>query len=530
MSERPFTRVILLPILLGCVLGLGIYLGSRLAPAPVVSADNKINSILDYIEQEYVDTVNRKDLVDHSIEKLLEQLDPHSGYIPAEDLQSANEPLEGKFEGIGIEFHLQDDSIMVVSALSGGPSERVGIMPGDRIVKVNGKTVAGVGITSEMVLKTLRGKGGTVVTVSIYRRGHSKLIDFKITRGKIPINSLEIAYMADASIGYMKISRFSSTTYEEFTTALSDLKKQGMKSLILDLRGNPGGFLDAATSMADEFLGGKKLVVYTKGKARPKTSYYTERDGLFEEGKLVVLIDEGSASASEIVSGAIQDWDRGTIIGRRSFGKGLVQEQTVLPDGSALRLTIARYYTPTGRSIQKPYEGGVEAYEEEVYARYKHGELNSKDSIQFPDSLKYKTPAGRIVYGGGGIMPDVFVPIDTSYETNYLDKLFASGSMNQFAYDYVDANRASFSKFTNAKEYIRGYTVDDNLLKEFTDYAAAKGVEKNEKEFLRSQPFLRIQIKAYIGRLLFQNQGLYPVLHEKDPAFIKAMSILRQAA
>ena len=530
MNKRPSSGIIIFPIILGLVLGLGIYLGSRLAPAPVVTADNKISNILDYIQQEYVDTVNRQELMDHSIEKLLEQLDPHSAYIPASDLQAVNEPLEGNFEGIGIEFHVQDDTIMVVSVLSGGPSERVGLMPGDRITKVNGKSVAGINITSDQVLKTLRGKGGSLVTVSVYRRGQSGLLDYKIIRGKIPINSIEFSYMPEPGIGYIKVSRFSATTYEEFKEALSGLKKQGLRSLILDLRGNPGGFLDAATNMADEFLGGRKLVVYTQGKARPKTSYYTERDGLFEEGKLIVLIDEGSASAAEIVTGAVQDWDRGTVIGRRSFGKGLVQEQTTLPDGSALRLTIARYYTPTGRSIQKPYNNGIDAYEEEVIDRFRHGEFNNKDSIHFADSLKYKTPAGRIVYGGGGIMPDIFVGIDTTFETTYLDKLFASGSVNQFAYDYTDQHRAELGKYTSAATYITDFKITEPLLREFVAYAEKKGVTPNEKELARSRNYLEVQLKAYIGRLLFQNKGLYPVLHSIDPAFRKAMAQLKSAA
>ncbi|MFN8153843.1 MAG: S41 family peptidase [Bacteroidia bacterium] len=530
MQKRSAAGVVIYPVILGLVLGLGIYLGSRLAPTPVVSADNKINSILDYIQQEYVDTVNRQELTDHSIEKMLEQLDPHSAYIPAAELQAANEPLEGNFEGIGIEFHIQDDSIMVVSVLSGGPSERVGLMPGDRIVKVNGKKVAGIHITGDQVLKTLRGKGGSLVTVSVYRRGQNNLIDFKIIRGKIPINSIEFSYMPEPGIGYIKVSRFSATTYDEFKEALNGLKKQGLRSLILDLRGNPGGFLDAATNMADEFLGGRKLVVYTQGKARPKTSYYTERDGLFEEGKLVVLIDEGSASAAEIVTGAIQDWDRGIVIGRRSFGKGLVQEQTTLPDGSALRLTIARYYTPTGRSIQKPYSNGIDAYEEEVMERYRHGEFNNKDSIHFADSLKYKTPAGRIVYGGGGIMPDIFVPIDTTFETVYLDKLFASGSVNQFAYDYTDQHRAELGKYIDAAMYIRDFKITEGLVREFTAYAEKKGVPLNEKELSRSRAYLEVQLKAYIGRLLYQNKGLYPVLHSIDPVFRKALAQLKSAA
>lgn len=526
MENRP-VRILLLPLLLGLCLAAGLYLGSKLGGTTVAN-DDKIASILDYIELEYVDTVNRKELVESSIVKLLEQLDPHSAYIPSEDLKAANEPLEGNFEGIGVEFHIQEDSIMVVSAISGGPSESVGILPGDRIVKVNNKNVAGIGITNDQVMKNLRGKGGTEVKVAVFRRGQKNLIDFKIIRGKIPINSLDYFYMIDGKTGYIKISRFSATTYDEFITAMKQLKQKGLEQLILDLRGNPGGFLDAATDIADEFLGGRKLMVYTEGKARPKAEYFSGKDGMFEQGKIVVLIDEGSASASEIVSGAIQDWDRGTIIGRRSFGKGLVQEQTVLPDGSALRLTIARYFTPTGRSIQKPYEKGVAAYEDEVIDRYRHGELIHKDSIRLPDSLKYKTPAGRIVYGGGGIMPDIFVPIDTTYESDYLNRLFASGSVNQFSYDYVDQHRNELKKFSSPAAFRSGFKADQAFINEFTRYAESKGVPKDEKGLQQSLPVLSNQLKAYIARLMWRNDGLYPILHEKDPVLQRALLQLKK--
>lgn len=527
MNESSPKKIIVIPILLGFVLAGGIYLGSKLSSSPAVSSDNKINSILDYIQQEYVDTVNRKSLVDASIVKILEQLDPHSAYIPSEELQATNEPLEGNFEGIGVEFHIQDDTIMVVSALSGGPSERLGILPGDRIVKVNNKLVAGIGITNEMVMKSLKGKGGSMVTVSIFRRGQNKLIDFKIVRGKIPINSLEYSYLITPQTGYIKIARFSATTYDEFIPALQKLKQEGLQNLILDLRGNPGGFLDAANAIADEFIGGKKLVVYTKGKSRPKTDYYTSHAGLFEEGKLFILIDEGSASAAEIVSGAIQDWDRGTIIGRRSFGKGLVQEQTLLPDGSAIRLTIARYYTPTGRSIQKPYSHGFEAYEEEVYDRYKNGELLHQDSIRPADSLIYKTPAGRIVYGGGGITPDVFVPLDTQYNSEYINRLFASGSVNQFAYDFVDLQRQKLTGYKNAEAFRLQFKTDKAFMDNFVAYAEKKGVPFNAQELQKSLPLLQVQLKAYIARLLWKNDGMYPILHEKDATLQKALQLLQ---
>ncbi len=529
MSENTSRRTIWLPFIFGIVLACGILIGSKISTPSRSSTSNKISDVLDYVQQEYVDTVNKDQLVDKSIEKILEQLDPHSAYIPASDLQAANEPLEGNFEGVGIEFHIQQDTIMVVAAISGGPSEQVGIMPGDRIVKVDNKRVAGIGITNEQVLKTLRGKGGSKVTVTVYRRGTPKLKDFVITRGKIPIYSIEVAYMVNTTTGYIKISRFAATTFTEFVESLNKLKGQGMQHLILDLRGNPGGFLDAATKIADEFLGGKKkLIVYTQGRSRPRTDYYADQPGGFEQGKLMVLIDEGSASASEIVSGALQDWDRATIIGRRSFGKGLVQEQTEFPDGSAMRLTIARYYTPTGRSIQKPYSKGIEAYDEEVVDRYKHGELVTKDSIHMVDSLKFKTLGGKTVYGGGGIMPDVFVPLDTTFDSDYLSKLFALGILNQFAYDYVDKHRDVFHHFPNATEYRKSFVIDDATLNEFVAYASAKGVAKDEAGLRKSGPMLRNQLKAYMARLIWQNDGLYPILHDMDKTFLKALQLISQ--
>lgn len=529
MNDNKSRRSLWLPFFFGVVLATGMYLGTALTPRSKTNASyNKIGDVLDYIQQEYVDTINRSQLVDMGIEKMLEQLDPHSAYIPAADVQSANEPLEGNFEGIGIEFHLQQDTIMVVSVISGGPSERVGLMPGDRIVKVNGKQVTGKDITNEQVFKLLRGKGGTTVIVSVHRSMNPALIDFKINRGKIPINSVDVAYMPKPGIGYIKISRFAATTYSEFLDALRQLEQQGMTKLILDLRGNPGGYLDAASKLADEFLGGKKLIVYTKGRARPRADYYADQPGLFEKGPLVVLIDEGSASASEIVSGALQDWDRATIVGRRSFGKGLVQEQTSFPDGSAMRLTIARYYTPTGRSIQKPYNKGVEAYETEVLDRYKHGEFENADSIRFADSLKYKTPGGKIVYGGGGIMPDVFVPLDTTYDSEYYNRLLGSGSLNQFTYDYTDKNRTVFKSYKDAADYRNRYNVDDKLVNELVAYAAARGVKEDAKGLQRSMPLLKNNLKAYLGRLLFRNEGLYPVLHQMDNTFLKAVDVLNR--
>lgn len=525
---RPPGSAVFLPVFLGISLALGILIGQSLKPGSAGNERSKLKTILDYIEQEYVDPVSPDSLVETTIHAMLEQLDPHSAYIPAEDLQAVNESLEGNFEGIGIEFHIQQDTIMVVAAIPGGPSEKVGLMPGDRIVKVNGKNVAGIGITNEQVQKNLRGKGGSEVTVSISRRNKENLVDFKIIRGKIPLNSLETAYMIDKATGFVKLSRFSATTYEECSSAIEQLKSEGMQSLILDLRGNPGGFLDAATKLVDEFLDGNKLIVYTSGKSRPRSEYKARRDGLFEKGDLIVLIDEGSASASEILAGAIQDWDRGTIVGRRSFGKGLVQEQSELPDGSALRLTIARYYTPSGRSIQKPYNKGMQDYDGELFDRYRHGELLSADSIRQTDSLKYKTSSGRTVYGGGGIMPDVFVPLDTSYNSTYLDRIYADGLINRFTYDYVDANREGLGAYKDPDDFRRNFPVNGLLLSEFVEFAEKSGVRKDPQGIKKSGVFLSNQLRAYIARLLWQNKGLYPILHEQDSAVREALRIIRK--
>lgn len=523
-----------LPLIIFGMLAIGVFLGARLNTSFIQSKTfftsrstqfNKLSEIISYISNEYVDTIDQKTLVDNSIEKILQQLDPHSSYIPAEDLQAVNESLEGNFEGIGIEFYILDDTIMVVSAISGGPSEAVGILPGDRIVKVNDENVAGVGISNRDVLQKLRGKGGTEVNVQIARRGLQKLLPFKIIRGKIPIYSVDVAYMINDSTGLIKISRFAATTYDEFKKALNDLQAEGMKHLILDLRGNPGGYLDAAIRMADEFLPDKKLIVYTEGKSRPRTSYSATRKGDFETGSLAVLIDEGSASASEIVAGAVQDWDRAVIIGRRTFGKGLVQEQTVFPDGSALRLTIARYYTPTGRSIQKPYSGGYEDYQREIQNRVSHGELESADSIHFADTLKYTTPGGKTVYGGGGIMPDYFIPLDTSVYSDYLQQVVSNSVISQFAYDYVDKNRKALDSYTSVKQFIKVFSVHDQIMRDFIKYAETKGVNRDEKGLKISGSFIATQLKANIGRLLFRNEGFYPILYENDPAVMKAVQI-----
>ncbi len=522
-----------LPFLFAALLAAGIYIGMRMNE-PYRNTNslfsfrtgqfNKINDVINYINMEYVDTVNQKKLVESTIEDMLHQLDPHSAYIPADELQASNEPLDGNFEGIGIEFHIQKDTIMVVAAVSGGPSDVLGIQPGDRIIKVDGKNVANIQITSTQVMQTLRGPGGTKVKVTVSR--HHQQIDYLITRGKIPIHSVDVSYMLNAISGYIKVSHFGENTYEEYLEGFLKLKDMGMKNLVLDLRGNPGGYLKAAIQLADEFLPDKKLIVYTEGRSRPKESYLASTRGYFEVGALVVLIDEGSASASEIVSGALQDWDRAIIIGRRSFGKGLVQEQSEFPDGSAIRLTIARYFTPTGRCIQKPYDNNYDKYENELLNRFKNGELLNSDSIRFPDSLKFTTPGGHIVFGGGGIMPDVFVSLDTSGNSNYYSSISSKGLVNEFAYNYLDENRKFFKKFKTFEDFNKSFFINGQILNEFVSFAEKKKVKPDVKGIEISSEIICTQLKALIARQIWKNDGFYAVIHTLDQTLKKALELV----
>ena len=526
---------IFLPLLLAFAIVAGILIGRNMEQ-PVTgkktmfsfkpNQSSKINDVINYIDDAYVDTVNNKFLIETAIRSMLETLDPHSTYIPADQVQAFNESLEGGFDGIGIEFHIQNDTIMVVAAVTGGPSEQLGIQSGDRIVKVEGKNVAGVGIHNEDVLKLLKGKSGTRVSVSVFRPGYDELLDFNITRDKIPLTSVDAAYMIDREIGYIRISQFAMTTTEEYLDKFLMLKQKGMKKLILDLRDNPGGYLNIAIKIADEFLPEKKLIVYTKGKSRPEERYVATKRGFFEEGEMVVLIDEGSASASEIVSGALQDWDRATIIGRRSFGKGLVQEPSSFPDGSAIRLTVARYYTPTGRSIQKPYNRGYENYSRELLNRSMHGELENSDSISFADSLKYLTFGGRIVYGGGGIMPDVFVPLDTSFYSKFFSDVVTGGILSQFAYDYVDKNRKLLATFDDFNEFNSKFFVSDKLYASFVEYAVGRKAENDETGIKRSAEKIMLNLKALIARQLWKSEGYFPVINSEDATMKKAIDIL----
>jgi carboxyl-terminal processing protease len=525
---------IYLPLAFAAVLLVGIFLGTQLSPGgggvfSSGSGSGKFETVIDYIHDEYVDTISKKRLTELALTLLLPHLDPHSGYIPAEDLKGVNESMEGNFEGIGVEFNIQRDTIWVVAAIAGGPSDKVGIRAGDRIVKIEDENVASKGIKNEDVIKKLRGDRGTKVRVGIVRAGNMKKpLEFTITRGKIPIHSIETAYMVDGDIGYIRLTRFAETSYNEFIDAFTPLQGQGMKKLIFDLRDNPGGLLDVSIDIADEFLSKGKLIVYTEGRSYPRKDNFATSRGVFESSPLVILVDEGSASASEIVAGALQDNDRATIIGRRTFGKGLVQHQQELKDGSALRLTIARYYTPTGRSIQKPFVPGAEDYYDEVSKRFDTGELENVDSVKLDKKNIFRTPKGKVVYGGGGIMPDIFVPLDTVGFTPYYTALSSKGLINDFALNYVDKNRASLkARYPNAKTYADGFVVDDVMLNDLVNYGVSKGVPINSVQLQRSSFLIKENMKAIIGRSVGGSEAVYRTLHKNDKTFGKAVDVLR---
>jgi carboxyl-terminal processing protease len=483
----------------------------------------KIVSLLNIIQFAYVDTVNEKKLSEDAIRAILKDLDPHSTYIPAEETKEAEEPLLGKFEGIGIQFNILEDTIFVTNTIPGGPSEKVGILAGDRIVKIEGQNVAGIKITNNDVLKKLRGDKGTKVTVSILRRNTPGLIDFTITRDKIPLFTVDAAYMINDNTAYIKINRFADATVDEFREAMNKLKPKNPENLILDLTGNGGGYLNRAVDLADEFLSERKRIVYTQGVNNPLKEYYATAAGNWEKGKLVVMIDEASASASEIVSGAIQDWDRGLIVGRRSFGKGLVQNPFRLVDGSMVRLTVARYYTPSGRSIQKPYNND-EDYSLEIINRYKRGETVSADSIKFIDSLKYYTNANRVVYGGGGIMPDIFVPADTGRFTNYYREVQRKGLINEFALTYVDNRRkALLAKYPDVNVFRQKFETDSLFMQQFYDFASKKGVDLKEEDKKEKQDILAAQLKALIARDLWNIEAYYRIINDINPIYLRAV-------
>jgi carboxyl-terminal processing protease len=487
----------------------------------------KLQRALYYINELYVDDVEQSKLVEDAIVGMLDKLDPHSTYTDVEETKELTEPLQGNFDGIGIQFNMLTDTLYVIQVISGGPSERAGLLPGDRIIMVNDTLISGVKMKTNDVMKRLRGPKNTQVKVSVLRG--ENMTDYTITRGKIPVYSIDAAYMLNKNVGYIKVNRFAGSTMDEFKKALANLKAKGMKNLILDLQGNGGGYLGAAVGMADEFLDANNLIVYTEGRKQPRDEARSTKSGDFKDGRLVVLVDEFSASASEIVSGAIQDLDRGLIIGRRTFGKGLVQKPIMLPDGSMIRLTVSRYYTPSGRSIQRPYvKGEGEQYGKDLIERYNKGELISADSIHFPDSMKYTTVnKQRIVYGGGGIMPDVFIPVDTARYTNYHRAIVASGIINRAVMNYVDVNRSQLKeKYPDFDAYKKDFNVPDQLMETLVGMASADSIKLDESQYEKSKKLIRLQLKALIARDIFDMNAYYEIINEDNSALKEALRII----
>lgn len=524
------------PLLIVLALVGGLFIGRDMASSPTgpltvfnlrqPSSSDKIGRVIDLIDAQYVDTVQKNALVDEVLQDLLQRLDPHSYYISAAEIRAAQEPLEGSFEGIGVEFAIQQDTVVVISPVEGGPSAGVGIRAGDRIISANGEKIAGINITNDQVMKHLRGPKGSTVVVELMRHGKPKPFEVTIERGKIPIHSVAATMLDDDGTGYIKLVRFAKNTHEEFQKAADALKAQGMQRLILDLRGNGGGFLNAAIDLADEFLPSGRAIVYTEGRHSPRQDADATRSGGYETIPLAILIDEGSASASEIIAGAIQDNDRGWLVGRRTFGKGLVQEHVPLPDSSAVRITTARYYTPSGRSIQRPYGKGID-YMDDFEARASHGELLNLDSIPKDSSKVYRTVNGRTVYGGGGVVPDIFVPTDTMESSAYLTDLFFSGTLNQFGFNVADRERNTLlAQYKNSDDFARRYVVSNALLTELDAFARKEGIDHRPADALRSREQIAMRLKAGIARNVWGNDGYYRILLQKDRTYLKARSEL----
>lgn len=502
-------------------------------------AMRKLNLAEYAISQLYVDSVNENSLVESAIVKMLSQLDPHSTYSNPDEVKEMNEPLQGNFDGIGVQFQMMEDTLLVIQPVSGGPSEKVGILAGDRIIAVNDSAIAGVKLSTEDIMKRLRGPKGTKVDLTVLRREVKDLLHFTVKRDKIPLYSLDAAYMIEPGIGYIRVSRFAMTTGKEFLEAMQKLQAKGMVDLILDLQGNGGGYLNAAIDLANEFLGPRELIVYTEGRAEKRSNFFAKGNGHFLQGRLVLLVDEYSASASEIVAGAMQDWDRAVIVGRRSFGKGLVQRPIDLPDGSMIRLTVARYYTPSGRSIQKPYtksakDGGnavevdFEQYRSDLIVRYNNGELMHADSIHFPDSLKYTTKRlGRTVYGGGGIMPDYFVPMDTTSYTKLHRNLVAKGVINKTSSVYIDTHRKDLQRrFKEFNAFNAGYQVGNDVLDILKEEAEKAKVDLADEEYQQSLPLIRTQLKALMARDLWDISEYYQVINTANESVKQALRVL----
>ena len=493
----------------------------------------KLLMVENIVNNLYVDNVDEEKIVENAVRGILENLDPHSSYSTKEETTSSQETMQGSFSGIGIQFNMQKDTLYVVQTIAGGPSEKVGILPGDRFIAVDDSIIAGRKLKNTDIMKRLRGPKGTKVNIKVKRGSNAELLEFRITRDDIPLNSIDAVYMADGKTGYIRLSRFAATSYKEFKYAITKLKKQGMQQLILDLTDNGGGYMQIAAQIANEMLNRGNLIVYTQGRKSPRQNLNADGSGTFRTQKVVVMINQFSASASEILSGAVQDWDRGVVVGRRSFGKGLVQREFLLPDSSSFRLTIARYYTPSGRNIQKPYvKGDREDYDKDIIDRYNHGELQSADSIHFADSLKHTTlRLHRTVYGGGGIMPDVFVPLDTTQYTDYHRRLVAKGIIPQFALRYVDKNRADLkAQYPDAQKFIKEFTVTDEMLNNLVDAGKAEKVDFDKSQFAKSKEMLRTFVKAAIANDLFSTGAYFQIVNEQNDIYKEALSIINDDA
>ncbi len=493
----------------------------------------KLLMVENIVNNLYVDNVDEEKVVENAVRGILENLDPHSSYSTKEETTSSQETMQGSFSGIGIQFNMQKDTLYVVQTIAGGPSEKVGILPGDRFIAVDDSIIAGRKLKNTDIMKRLRGPKGTKVNIKVKRGSNAELLEFRITRDDIPLNSIDAVYMADGKTGYIRLSRFAATSYKEFKDAITKLKKQGMQQLILDLTDNGGGYMQIAAQIANEMLNRGNLIVYTQGRKSPRQNLNADGSGTFRTQKVVVMINQFSASASEILSGAVQDWDRGVVVGRRSFGKGLVQREFLLPDSSSFRLTIARYYTPSGRNIQKPYvKGDREDYDKDIIDRYNHGELQSADSIHFADSLKHTTlRLHRTVYGGGGIMPDVFVPLDTTQYTDYHRRLVAKGIIPQFALRYVDKNRADLkARYPDAQKFIKEFTVTDEMLNNLVDAGKAEKVDFDKSQFAKSKEMLRTFVKAAIANDLFSTGAYFQIVNEQNDIYKEALSIINDDA
>lgn len=532
-QKRDYSAWLPLAIAISVIVGIvvGVFMGNPFSSSRYsTQSDRKLNTILNLISQEYVDdSIKTYDLIEMSIPAILANLDPHSSYLSARDLVAAQEELNGSFSGIGVSFQMMNDTIVVLEVIPGGPSDRAGLMAGDKIVTIDDSTFVGSQVDANKVREKLRGEKGTKVKVGIAREQNDKLLSFIITRGDIPMNSVDASYMIDKTTGYVKVSQFGRNTYNEFVNALNSLKNEGARRFMIDLRGNGGGYLEIAIVMINEFLPSNRLIVSTKGRyRRDETTAYSDGRGQFQNEELVVLIDEFSASASEIFAGAIQDNDRGLIVGCRSFGKGLVQKQFDLPDKSAIRLTIAKYYTPSGRCIQRPYDYGGSAYQKDILDRYSNGELYSKDSIKIDKSKIFETSTGRKVYGGGGIIPDIFVPRDTTGFSSYYAAVVGAGLIQEFALSYVTENRASLSKMNDYKQLMRNLPANDVILNDFVKFAASKGVPARWYYIHQSQDVLTSLIKALIARDILGQAAYYPIINRSDKTIETALKALNK--